>query len=107
MAKSRFLISALPNPTEEEYFNNFLTEKNITYWHWIPGTWLVVAPTSITQTILFDWVKLAFPNKAFAVHTITTDYWYINADADGIDWLTKNWYTNPKVDPVSDSKTLI
>lgn len=102
MSTRKFIISLSESDFESE--KNFWTSlsqiKNITWWHWLPTTWLVIDTTGkIDIKYLTDLVGLHFPKSNFLISEVEVKTWIgkgqtIN-EKSMFDWLKKFWTKRP------------
>ncbi|MBL0744591.1 hypothetical protein [Chryseolinea lacunae] len=79
-------------------FANFLTTLGCGFWHWIPGTWLIIIHQAMTVHEISQNIKQYFPGVQFMVHTVNgNEAWLLNGFGDSAapspagKWLLEIW----------------
>jgi|SRR5690606_16803714 len=113
MESKKFIISLYSSDKKSSKdFLNKLMNYHMSWWHWLPNTWLLKFQindneNNINIDVLSELVKEHFPNTIFIINEVDINAWLgygpnLNAASlgdedttkDMFSWLHKNWSDN-------------
>lgn len=96
--KKRYIVSIDGNITnqENENFNEFLKNKNVSSWHWLSNTWLIVDNSdSLSSEELCEKSIEIFNNRRNIIVDISSRKWSgygpQTENEDMFKWFDDNW----------------
>lgn len=77
---------------DRDILTMFLKTRNLAWWHWFDGLWLLAEPDDSATTVAWrDSVTKLMPGSHVIVLEVEPKDWAARAPKMGNDWLQSNW----------------